>query len=260
MAVLFAVTCLLYGATALAYFAWLGGLPETVAVWARRGMVAGFICHTLELGARGVAGLHPVSSVREVVGFVAWLLVGGFLLAQTRRRLDAVAAFVVPAALVLELAARLGPAVEHGTHGLGVLGRVHISFATIGVAVFALATAVAVLYLIEERQLKHKRMSAIVKKGAALETLDRLSFLCVKIGFPIFTIAMITGGVWGVREGLGFRPEYALAGAAWATFAVLLLARLLAGWRGRRAALLTIGGFAASLVVLGVYLARALSA
>jgi ABC-type uncharacterized transport system permease subunit len=257
---LFLATCLLYGATALAYFAWLGGLSERVALWGRRGVVAAFLVHTLEVGSRGVAGLHPVSSAREAIGFAAWLLVGAFLVAQLRRRLDAVGALITPTALVLTLAARLGPTVEGETSGLGLLGRLHISLATLGVAVFGLATAVAVLYLIEERQLKHKRMGSIVKKGAALDTLDRLAFLCVKVGFPIFTVAMISGGVWVVRDQVGFRPEYIIAGAAWGTFAGLLLARTLAGWRGRRAALLTITGFAASLVVLGVYLMRAVGA
>jgi ABC-type uncharacterized transport system permease subunit len=260
MTLLLVATCVLYGLTALAYVAWLGGMSTQVAVWARRGVVAAFIVHTLELGSRGVAGLHPVSSVREAIGFAAWVIVGGFLLAQTRRRLDAVGAIVTPTALVLMLAARIGPAVEQGTHGLGVLGRIHISLATVGVAVFGLATAVAVLYLVEEWQLKHKRMGAIVRKGTALDTLDRLSHLCVKVGFPIFTIAMIAGGVWSARQGAAFRPEYTIAGVAWAAFAVLLLARTVAGWRGRRAAVLTIFGFSAALVVLGVYLVRAAAA
>jgi ABC-type uncharacterized transport system permease subunit len=260
MTLLFAATCVLYGLTSLAYFAWLGGMPGSVLAWARRGVAASFIVHTVELGARGVAGFHPVSSVREAIGFAAWLIVGAFLLAQVRRRLDAVGALVTPTALVLTLAARLGPPVEHGTEGLGVLGRIHISLATVGVAIFGLATAVAVLYLIEERQLKRKRMGAMVKKGTALDTLDNLSHLCVKVGFPIFTVAMITGALWGAKQGSGFRPEYTIAGVAWAAFALLLIARFAAGWRGRRAARLTIVGFAAALVVLGVYLARAAGA
>jgi ABC-type uncharacterized transport system permease subunit len=260
MALLLVVTCVLYGLTALAYFAWLGGMPAQVALWARRGVVASFVVHTLELGARGIAGLHPVSSVGEAIGFAAWVIVGAFLIVRAKRNIDAVGAFVTPAALVLTLAARLGPGVDQGTSGLGVLGRIHISLATVGVAVFGLATAVAVLYLIEERQLKHKRMGAIVRKGTALETLDGLAHLCVKVGFPLFTVAMITGGLWSAREGLAFRPEYSIAGVAWAAFALLLLARTIAGWRGRRAAILTIVGFAAALVVLGIYLARAAAA
>src|SRR5262249_55801622 len=147
----------------------------------------------LELGARGIAGLHPVSSIRETIGFLAWVIVGLFLLAERRRKhLDAVGAFVAPAALVLLLAARLAP--EAGSLPLlGVIGRVHILLATVGISIFALATASAVLYLLEERQLKKKKFGNILKHGTALETLDGLAHRCVQVGFPIFTLAIITG-------------------------------------------------------------------
>ncbi len=257
MQVLFTATAVLYGICTILSFAYLGGLSERGAIWSRRLLVVGFVLHTLEVGSRGVAGLHPVSSVREVIGFAAWLLVGGFLLTQLRRRLDAVAAFVVPVAPMLMVAARVSPAVDAGTAGLGILGRVHISLATLGVAIFGLATALAVLYLFEERQIKRKRIGILVRRGTALETLDSLAHRCVQVGFPIFTLAMVLGAIWSSRLAYGMRPEYAIAGVAWASFAALLMARETAGWRGRRAAVLTIVGFVAALLVLAVYLVRA---
>lgn len=260
MVIYFAVTAVLYALTGVLYFAYLGGLSEKVAVWARRSMVAAFVANSVEMAAHGIAGMHPVSSVRESIGFAAWLLVGVYLLVQLRRRLDAVGALVAPAALMLDIAARLSPAVEGGVQGLGVIGRVHISLASIGVSIFALATAVAVLYLVEERQLKHRKFSSIVRKGPALTTLDNLGHRCVQVGFPIFTVAMILGAWWGTRLSMGLRPEYVIAGVSWAAFAALLIARVATGWRGRRAAVLTIVGFAASLMVLAVYLVRAVGA
>ena len=51
------------------------------------------------------------------------------------------------------------------------------------------------------------------------------------------------------------RPEYLLTVIAWAVLGALLLARLATGWRGRRAAWLTVGGFsAAALVLVGYFL------
>ena len=51
-----------------------------------------------------------------------------------------------------------------------------------------------------------------------------------------------------------------MATVAWLLYALLILARFLAGWRGRRAALLTLGGFAASLSELAIYYVRDLMA
>lgn len=255
-AIWFGAAIVLYGLASLLYFAFLFGLGDGLRRAARGALVAAFLAHMVEIGAHGVAGLHPVSSVHEALGFLSWLVTGTFLLAQVRRRLDAVGTFVAPASLLLLLLARLAPDGGASTEGLGILGRVHISLATAGVSIFALATALAVIYLVEERQLKAKQFGPIVKKGIALETLDGLVHRCVQVGFPIFTIAMVTGIVWSARRAEGIRPEYSIAMVAWTAFAALLVARMAAGWRGRRAALMTIVGFLAALVVLAAYLAR----
>ncbi len=254
---LFVAAAVLWALASAGYLVFLAGLSDRAAIWARRFVGVAALVHFLEIGARGVSGLHPVSSVREIIGFAAWMLGVGFLWAQRRRKLDAVGAVVAPAVLVGLLAARLSPVVETGTAGLGVLGRIHIVLAGTGIAIFALATASSILYLLEERQLKQKRVTMIVRKGAALETLDNLARRCVQIGFPIFTVAIVTGAMWSARLSAGYRPEYLIAGVAWSAFAAVLIARLTAGWRGRRAALLTIVGFSAALAVLGVYLLRA---
>jgi len=86
----------------------------------------------------------------------------------------------------------------------------------------------------------------------------------VSIGFPVFTLALVTGAVWiarlgGLAASEARRPEYLMAVAAWAAFGVLLLARVGAGWRGHRAAWLTLGGFAGLFAVLLLYVLRSLS-
>ncbi len=141
----------------------------------------------------------------------------------------------------------------------GALLPVHISLALIGVAALALACGVAVLYLLLERQLKHKRFGRVFHRFPSLETLDQINYRCVTIGFPIYTIALLLGGLWAYRllDGAGqFRLEWGMALLAWLLFGVLLQARIIVGWRGRRAALLTIAGFSVVLGVLAQYLVR----
>ena len=67
--------------------------------------------------------------------------------------------------------------------------------------------------------------------------------------------------IWVARLGLlrqaaAVRPEYIFALATWAAFGVLLIARVGAGWRGRRAAWLTLGGFGGAMLVLLAYFLR----
>lgn len=220
-------------------------------------VAAAFAAHGTDIGWRGVMHVHPAQSVREALGFLAFILTGGYLVASLRYRLTLGGVVVLPVALVLLVVARLSPAGEPTE--MIALGRIHISLATVGVGVFALASALSAIYLVEERTLKKKRFDTIAfkDKGAPLEALDRWSHILIWVGFPIFTVALVLGAIWVSRLGEDLtRLEYSLAAVTWAAYAALLLARMVYGWRGRRAARLTLIGFAAALAVLAIYLVR----
>ena len=253
----FYIAVLLYLLAALLSAAVFAKSRPQLVTWGRVCLILAFIAHGVEIGWRGVQDVHPGTSVREALGFLPWLMVGGYLLATLRHRLHILGAFVAPAALVILAAARLSPEGE-ALPGLSLLGRVHISLATLGVAIFALATALSAFYLIEDRNLKNKRFDGILyRRGIALESLDLLAHRLVVIGFPIFTVSLMLGVIWGAQRASGFdRPEYPLALVTWLSFAGLLVSRTTHGWRGRKAALLTIVGFASALIVFGIYFAR----
>jgi ABC-type uncharacterized transport system permease subunit len=253
----FYVALALYGLSALLHIASFVEAPAWVGRAARWSLVLAFVAHGVDIGWRGVERVHPGTSVREALGFLAWIFVGGYLWWSRRLRLSLLGAFVAPTGLAVLAAARLsrsGQAME----GLTALGRIHISLAVLGVALFALATAVAAMYLVEERNLKRKKFDrAVFKQGVALEKLDALAHRLVVIGYPIFTASLMLGVIWVSRRASGFdRPEYPIAMVTWVTFGALLVARQAAGWRGRRAAIMTIVGFAAAALVLVIYFAR----
>jgi ABC-type uncharacterized transport system permease subunit len=253
---LFPVTLALYAVALSLYLAHLMAGTQSLARAARIALGAAFASQAVDIGWLCVHGLHPAISAREAMSFAAWLICGAYLALSFKYRVPVVGALVVPVTMVLNLAARLSPEKEPA-HGVSTLGAVHITLATAGVALFAVAAGAAVVYLIEERNLKAHRAQKIFKRGAALETLDRLNRRCIVFGFPLFTLALITGAVWGVqlRDQL-FTPQYSIAAAAWIMYAVLIVARVTAGWRGRRAAIVTLGGFATSLTVLLIYYVR----
>jgi ABC-type transport system involved in cytochrome c biogenesis permease subunit len=80
----------------------------------------------------------------------------------------------------------------------------------------------------------------------------------VAIGLPALTLGIVSGLFVGARSAPGLRgawQQYVALGV-WAVFAAVLVLRVVAGWRGRRAAIGTIIGFASALTVLGGYLLR----
>jgi ABC-type uncharacterized transport system permease subunit len=255
---LYAVACGLYLSQLVAT-----GTPPAQARLeraARAVLAAAFLSHAVDIGALCVRGTHPFINAREALSFIAWATVGAYLATSLRYALPLAGALIVPVTLVLEAAARLGPAADEPGHAATLLARLHIGLATAGIAAFAVAAGGAAVYLVAEGQLKRHARTL----GAALpplETLDRLNRRCIQLGFPLFTVAMVTGALWLMRLPGGgahrlLQPQYALATIAWVLYAVLIGARVVAGWRGRRAALVTLGGFGASLGVLLVYYVR----
>ena len=253
----FWIASVLYAASAICFLLVVSGrLKFRSAALAL--CAAAVLAHATDIGWRGTLRVHPAQSVREALGFMAFVLSAGYLIACLRYRLSLAGVALVPLVLGLLLVARLTPA-GHDSLGLTALGRVHITLATVGVAIFALASALSVIYLVEDRTLKKKRFDTLSfrDKGAPLEALDQNVHRLVWLGFPVFTAALVLGLIWGTRRGAGFdRPEYPLAFITWAAFAALLITRTAYGWRGRRSARLTLVGFGAALLVLLVYLAR----
>ena len=254
----FYAAMVLYGVASLIYFAVFFNAKPWVPKVARAVLAVALLAHLGDIALHDIRGIHPGTSVRAALGAASWVIVAGYLLASLKYRLTFIGAFIAPLALIGLGAARLSPAGDD-VAGLTVLGRVHISLATLGIAIFALATALGAVYLLEERNLKNKRFDGILfRRGVALETLDTLLHRLIAVGFPIFTIAMMLGAVWASQRSVSWyeRPEYAISMVTWLSFGGLLLGRTISGWRGRKAALLTIAGFSAAVIVLLIFLAR----
>jgi len=254
------LTALEVGAYALASLLYLGFLVGFRDKPGRVALALAVLLHFGDIGARCVHGMNPISSTPEAMSFIAFLMAAGYLLASLRYGLGSAGAFAAPTALTLLLLARVVPA-EAGTPPMGTLGYLHVFLATVGVAVFFIAAVLAGVYLFQDRQLRRKQFARVAGRGTPLDTLDKLAARCVQIGFPIFTVAIVTGAMWIARLGVlhgvaALRPEYLIAFVTWVAFGALLIARLGAGWGGRRAAWLTLGGFGGTVLVLVVYFLR----
>ena len=255
-----------YAIAAALYLAHIVGLRRGAENAGRALLAVGVALHFADIGVRCYHGSNPISSTPEAMSLAAFLIGAVFLLTSLRYPLTAAGAFAVPAVVALILLARLAP-VEAPVQGevylpeMGRLGQAHILLATMGVAVFAFAAVLAIVYLFQDRGLKRKQLDRVMERGTPLETLDRLAHRCVSIGFPVFTLAIGTGAIWvarlGILHGRGtLRPEYLIAVGTWIAFAVLIIARVGAGWRGRRAAWLTLGGFGGTALVVAAYFIR----
>jgi len=241
------------------HLVFLVNLKEAPKQWAARTTWCAFGIHTLGLVVRYFeAGYTPVTNLHESMSFFGWSIVGMYLVLQLRYRVPSLGAFAAPVALVFVLAAislpghiePLPPALQ--TFWLPV----HVMLLFIGDGAFALAAAAGVMYLIQERQLKQKKLGALFHRLPNIDVLDALNYRCLTIGFPLLTMGIISGAIWA-QQAWGtywsWDPKETWSLITWLLYAVPLHGRLTVGWRGRRAAVWAILGFASVLFTfLGV--------
>jgi cytochrome c-type biogenesis protein CcsB len=232
-----------------------GPLARSAILW----LGAGAALQTGDLMTRGVqAGNIPVTNIAQSLAFLAWLTAVAGLVLIVRWRMAVIGPFVAPFVFVV-----LGVAWATSRQGRMVMPRslhsawlpVHVTLALAGYALFVLAAGVSLVYLIYERRLKAKRpLLPTDERTPSLEKLDRINYRLLGWGFLMLSLAIVTGAIWADATWGHFwswEPQESWSLVLWILYAALLESRLTVGWRGRRAAALTIAVFT---VLVGSFL------
>jgi ABC-type transport system involved in cytochrome c biogenesis permease subunit len=198
---------------------------------------AGFLCHTAWIGY-GIfqSGHFPVNNLHQTLSMAGWTIAGVFLIFHFRFHLKILGIFAAPlVTLVMVIAAWLPSAPHKADSILNNIWLVaHVITIFIGEASFALACGVGLLYLLQEHAIKSKHHGFFFRRLPGLIT----GFIYAK-------------SVWG--RFWSWDPKEIWSGITWLLYAALLHQRLTVGWRGRRAAIMAIIGFAVILFTfLGV--------
>ena len=250
----FSLTLGLYCCATVAYLVCLWRSSATLTQWATRLLAAGFIAHILSTVHLASKAQHlPLTNMQESLSFFSLMIVGAFLIFERRYKVTTLGSFVTPVSLVML-------AISSALHGeVRQLPPIlqsnwfwfHASLAFISYAAFTIAFGVAVIYLIQRHFLKTKHFGALFQKLPPLETLDEISYRCFAIGFPLLTVAIISGAIWS-EKAMGsywvWDPKQTWSLITWLIYAALLHGRLTIGWRGKRAAVLSIIGFVVLLI------------
>ena len=126
---------------------------------------------------------------------------------------------------------------------------IHVSAALLATGAFTVGALASVLFLVrrraEERGAGNSGLSARLPDS---ETIDRYAGRLHAFAFPVWTFAALVAGpiwaryAWG--RYWGWDPKEVWAFITWVAYAGYLHARATAGWRGSRAAVLALVGFA----------------
>src|SRR5947209_13854214 len=238
----------LYGvAAALALQAFAGG-RSTARPLALAVPSAGAAFHVAGVAQLALVGVAPALSM------LALFLVLLQLVSERVFRASAVALFTAPLAtglVGLALLLGLAPGAEPLRGGNAWLIS-HITLSVLGLALLALAFIAAALYLLQFRELKAKRFGQIFQLFPPLERLDQLNRVALVAGFPALTLGVLLALGYGAQFSGGLHVPKAQI--VWGIFTWVVLGwavwvRVVRHWAGRRAALASIAGFCAVLLV-----------
>jgi ABC-type uncharacterized transport system permease subunit len=259
--VLLVATALAYATACGLFVAYLGNDRFARAgTLAPRVLLVGTVLHAVHITASSyVLHVCPVEGIHFALSVASMLACAIYLALRRRYRIDVVGAFVAPLALTFLIASSLVALGPHDAHVQSAILPIHVAVNLLGDALFMLAFAAAVAYLLQERRLKQKNLEGFFRKLPPLDALDRAEHRFLLAGFPLLTTGILTGVYWArdVEAGGAAVVARAVFGyTTWLLFAGVLLLRAGAGWRGRRAAYGTIAGFSFAVLVLLVYLFR----
>lgn len=243
----FALTCY-FAATIVSVLELFKGTKTTSRIMFGL-VIAGFVLHTAHILARYISSGHmPTASLHEASSFFSWCIVLLFFFLEYRYRVGLLGSFIMPVVFVLMVASSMLP---RKIENLSPLLQsswlfIHTAFAFIGDAAFALAFGVGIMYLVQEHYVKSKHLGGLFRRLPSLQILDEMNYRLITIGFPFLTVAIITGALWA-ESSLGrfwrWDPKEVWSLITWFIYALVLHVRLTVGWRGRKAAILSIIGF-----------------
>lgn len=265
---LFGISIFVYFFAMVLYVSYLAFRSEMLGKVASLSMLGGVVVETAAIGMRwyesyqmGI-GRAPLTNLYESLAFFAWTFAVIYLVLERKFKIRTVGAFVAPFPFLIMAYASLNPNdIQPLVPALKSNWLIsHVVTCFVGYAAFAVSFGVSFLYLFKAGSEKRSPRSAgsfwdFLPSSAAL---DEIGYKTIAIGFPLLTIGIVTGAFWAnVAWGTywSWDPKETWSLIVWLIYAAYLHARITRGWRGKRAAILSIVGFAATIFCyLGVNL------
>lgn len=249
--IFFQIALVLYLLASIGYVAFV--LTSSVNAARVSGLLccSGLIVQALSFVHRSVVyGFFPLGTYFDALSFFAWLVIGLFLIVQYKTASPVLGSVAAPMAVGMML---IGATVSYQARGpvIPILHSwwlpIHVTFALAGNAVFTLMAVGGLLYIFQEWLIKRKRIGRLHRLLPSLETLDRLNRHGLTVGFSLLTIGILSGALWANSawgQYWSWDPKETWSLITWFSYAAMVHQRVVLGWRGKRAALLALLGFA----------------
>jgi ABC-type transport system involved in cytochrome c biogenesis permease subunit len=185
----------------------------------------------------------PYDDLYGSMSLFAWLLGLTYLGLELFFRQRTVGSVVTALLVVWMFALDVLASSAAGTppHASGALFAFHVTLNTWAYAAFALSFVLSVVYLIQDRLLRSRRMGLAFWRFPPLDLLDRMAHGSVWIGLMALCFGVALGFVWEHRLSGTYAwgdPKVIITLAILIVYGLYLRLSRSSGWRGSRAALI----------------------
>jgi ABC-type transport system involved in cytochrome c biogenesis permease subunit len=185
----------------------------------------------------------PYNDLYGSMSLFAWLLGITYLGLEIFHRQRSVGAFVTLLLVIwIALLGLLAPAEAPAPPpARGALFAFHVTLNTWAYAAFALSFVLSLIYLVQDRLLRSRRLGSPFWRFPALDVLDRMARSSVYVGLGALILGVAMGLIWEHRLSGGYSwgdPKVIITLAILLAYVAYLRLSRSATWRGARAALL----------------------
>ncbi len=264
--VFYLVVALLYLGHWLSGKKWLGQLATSMAY------VTLLSTSMILITRASESGHAPFSNLYESMVLFVWGTNVGYLAMEYRHKFKVLGAVVMLIEFFAMLSASmlpyryksvepLNPALQNKWHwmmnalapfglqkyAIGWLD-FHVFTTFIGYSAFAISFGVSIIYLVKGRYEARGGRNTLVDAFPDSKVLDELSYRAIAWGFPFLAVGIVSGAIWANYAWgtyWSWDPKETWSLITWLIYAAYLHARVTRGWKGKRAAYLSIAGFLA---------------
>jgi cytochrome c-type biogenesis protein CcsB len=257
---MFYLMVIAYLAGSVLYWAWLVLKKDILGHLATLIVGIGLIGNTAALILRWViTDRPPLANGYEFILTFCWGVVAVYLFAEFRYKLKALGSFVLPIPFLLlmfiimkmgpddRVAAAIPPALKSQWLTF------HVFTAMLAYGAFAISFGLGIMYLIKARSKEaggKTNSGSWISKFPDEAVIDEHAYKVIGFAFPMLTLCIVTGAIWANYAWgtyWSWDPKETWSLITWIIYAGYLHARLMYGWKGRRAAWMAIFGFVAVL-------------
>ena len=254
--ILLGMILIAYSISAVFYFRHFFNKSSKVGLCASFCLILALVLQSIFLLSRAIASSHaPFVGLHESTSFFAWLVAFVYIFLERYFNDRSLGILVLPLVLAANIVSVLfiSPVDPLPALLLSPWFNFHVTASFFAYAAFSFSFITGLLYLTQMYYIHHRRVGLVFSRLPAMGMLDEMNLKATLVGWLFLSISIGTGiwwatTVWDSVSSWFLDPKILCVLLSWFIYTSQLITRYMIGWQGKRAAFLSIAGFASVLL------------